>query len=273
MARREQPDCRADSGRDLFFRTMHIAAGRTDSAGDRWIGRSGEQRRRSIWRRQIQRCRSPSGPERDTRHGREVPGQQRGAGRLHNGRGPVQRRFRNLCRRSELMTALLDLRDLRIRFGAAEAVRGISLQLDEGEVLGLVGESGSGKSARRSPFWACWDRRRRLPVRSCGRAPICRGFRKTLCASCAAGEIAMIFQEPMTALNPVMRIGRQVAEAAEAHFPSWTGREARRKAIAALEAVAIADAAADTTTIRTNSRAGSGSASSSRWRSSTGREC
>jgi peptide/nickel transport system ATP-binding protein len=56
-------------------------------------------------------------------------------------------------------------------------------------------------------------------------------------------EIAMIFQEPMTALNPVMSIGRQVAESAEAHSPSWTGREAKRKAIAALEAVAIPEAA------------------------------
>jgi peptide/nickel transport system ATP-binding protein len=53
----------------------------------------------------------------------------------------------------------------------------------------------------------------------------------------------MIFQEPMTALNPVMTIGRQVAEGAEAHFPSWTGRDSKRKAIAALEAVAIPDAA------------------------------
>jgi peptide/nickel transport system ATP-binding protein len=53
----------------------------------------------------------------------------------------------------------------------------------------------------------------------------------------------MIFQEPMTALNPVMSIGRQVAESAEAHFPSWTGRESRRKALAGLEAVAIPDAA------------------------------
>ncbi len=44
------------------------------------------------------------------------------------------------------MCALLDIRDLRICFGAMEAVRGISLQLDEGEVLGLVAESGSGKS-------------------------------------------------------------------------------------------------------------------------------
>jgi peptide/nickel transport system ATP-binding protein len=55
-------------------------------------------------------------------------------------------------------------------------------------------------------------------------------------------EIAMIFQEPMTALNPVMSIGRQVAESAEAHFPSWTGKESRNKALAALEAVSIPDA-------------------------------
>jgi peptide/nickel transport system ATP-binding protein len=56
-------------------------------------------------------------------------------------------------------------------------------------------------------------------------------------------EIAMIFQEPMTALNPVMTIGRQVAEGFEAHAPSWSGHEAKRKAIEALEAVAIPNAA------------------------------
>jgi peptide/nickel transport system ATP-binding protein len=55
-------------------------------------------------------------------------------------------------------------------------------------------------------------------------------------------EIAMIFQEPMTALNPVMQIGKQVAECAAAHAGAWTGREAKRKAIAALEAVAIPEA-------------------------------
>jgi peptide/nickel transport system ATP-binding protein len=56
-------------------------------------------------------------------------------------------------------------------------------------------------------------------------------------------EIAMIFQEPMTALNPVMTVGRQVSESFAPHAPSFTGREAKKRAIAALEAVAIPDAA------------------------------
>jgi peptide/nickel transport system ATP-binding protein len=57
-------------------------------------------------------------------------------------------------------------------------------------------------------------------------------------------EIAMIFQEPMTALNPVMTIGRQVAESVQAHAPSCTRSEAKQKALKALEEVAIPDAAA-----------------------------
>src|ERR1039458_4626722 len=55
-------------------------------------------------------------------------------------------------------------------------------------------------------------------------------------------EIAMIFQEPMTALNPAMQIGRQVAETAEAHFPSWTGRDAKRKDITSPAAAPLPDA-------------------------------
>jgi peptide/nickel transport system ATP-binding protein len=185
-----------------------------------------------------------------------------------------------------IMGALLDIRNLQIRFGATEAVRGISLSLAEGEVLGLVGESGSGKSATALAILGLlgtaakvsgqimWrdvgganeaGEGSRFPTLSAkGRekdgAPAADGESESgkadglgmidLLRQAPGGlrrlrgrEIAMIFQEPMTALNPVMTIGRQVAESFEAHAPSWTGRQAKRKAIAALEAVAIPDAA------------------------------
>jgi len=147
----------------------------------------------------------------------------------------------------DFMGPLLDIRNLQIRFGAAEAVRGIGLQLDEGEVLGLVGESGSGKSVTALAILGLLGAAAQVEGQILWRRPdgetdllrLPESSRRRL----RGREIAMIFQEPMTALNPVMTIGRQVAEGAEAHFPSWTGRDSKRKAIAALEAVAIPDAA------------------------------
>ena len=160
------------------------------------------------------------------------------------------------------MGELLEIHDLSIRFGAMEAVRGISLRIDEGEVLGLVGESGSGKSATALAILGLlgpaaqvagrihWHSNRVSRAPGASVSGIAENGAIDLLRQPAAAlrqlrgrEIAMIFQEPMTALNPVMSIGRQVAEAASAHFSSWTGREAKRKAIAALEAVAIPDAA------------------------------
>jgi peptide/nickel transport system ATP-binding protein len=147
------------------------------------------------------------------------------------------------------MAPLIDIRDLEIRFGTAEAVRGVSLQLDEGEVLGLVGESGSGKSVTALAIMGLlgtaaevggeifWDSAQAGGIVDLLRQP--PGEMRKL----RGREIAMIFQEPMTALNPVMTIGRQVAEGALAHSSSWTGREAKRKAIDALEAVSIPEAA------------------------------
>ena len=158
------------------------------------------------------------------------------------------------------MGALLDICDLRVRFGGVEAVRGISLHIAEGEVLGLVGESGSGKSAtalailgllgpaaqvsgqvlwRQSEAGGCGevagDKSALGGINLLGQPP--RALRRL-----RGREIGLIFQEPMTALNPLMPIGPQVAEGAQAHFPTWTGREARKKAIAALEAVDLPEA-------------------------------
>jgi peptide/nickel transport system ATP-binding protein len=144
------------------------------------------------------------------------------------------------------MGALLEIRNLQICFGMAEAVRGISLQINEGEVLGLVGESGSGKSATALAILGLLGPAAQVSGQILWKAA--SGTTNLLQQPPEAlrrlrgREIAMIFQEPMTALNPVMTIGRQVAESFEAHNP-WTGREAKRKAIAALEAVALPDAA------------------------------
>ena len=152
---------------------------------------------------------------------------------------------------------ILRVEDLCIRFGEREVVHNISFEMAAGEALGLVGESGSGKSATslavlrllppeahvtgRVLLAAAGDTRKDMPTDLLTLPE--RAMRRR-----RGSDIAMIFQEPMTALNPVMTIGRQVEEAAEAHSLSWTkrawtGREAKRKAIAALESVAILDAA------------------------------
>jgi peptide/nickel transport system ATP-binding protein len=142
---------------------------------------------------------------------------------------------------------LLDIRDLHIRFGATEAVRSISLQIDEGEVLGLVGESGSGKSATAMAILGLLGQAARVSglilwKQAEAEIDLLRQPANSL-RRVRGREIAMIFQEPMTALNPVMQIGQQVAEGYRTHSSSLTGRESRRKAIEALEAVAIPDAA------------------------------
>ncbi len=141
------------------------------------------------------------------------------------------------------MAPLLQINELHIRFGTVEAVCGISLHVDEGEVLGLVGESGSGKSATALSILGLHGSAAQVSGQIMWRGSNILGQPPKALRHLRGREIAMIFQEPMTALNPVMSIGRQVAEAAQAHFPTWTGREAKRKAVAALEDVDLSDAA------------------------------
>ena len=140
------------------------------------------------------------------------------------------------------MAQLLEIEDLHIWFGGTEVVRGVSLTLEQGEVLGLVGESGSGKSVTSLAILGLLDLAARVEgsIRWQGREVL-----RTADAELRAirgKEIAMIFQEPMTALNPVMSVGRQIAEAILAHR-AMPGKDAKRMAIEALESVAIPDAA------------------------------
>jgi len=155
------------------------------------------------------------------------------------------------------MGRVLEIRDLHIWFGATEAVRGIDFDLDDGEVLGLVGESGSGKSATALALMGLlgpsaqvtgkirWRQKESTGSQESERVQMVNLLDQPARAMRAlrGREIAMIFQEPMTALNPVMTIGRQVAESVQAHAPSCTRSEAKQKALKALEEVAIPDAA------------------------------
>jgi len=131
-----------------------------------------------------------------------------------------------------LTVPILEVEDLSISFGEHKAVRNISFTIGEGETLGLVGESGSGKSA------ASLAVLRLLPPSATLTGRIRFGGRDLLALPDEAmrrhrgREIAMIFQEPMTALNPVMPVGAQIAEAVRAH-DSGISRAALRNKVRA----------------------------------------
>ena len=136
---------------------------------------------------------------------------------------------------------MLEVRDLRIAFSGKEAVRGISFELRCGETLGLVGESGSGKSATSLAMM------RLLPPSAVVSGSIAVAGTDTLTLPEEAmrrrrgQEIAMIFQEPMTALNPVMKVGRQIGEALLAHAPKMGRHEVRQRVLAAMREVGLPD--------------------------------
>ncbi|MFZ0805205.1 MAG: ABC transporter ATP-binding protein [Candidatus Sulfotelmatobacter sp.] len=155
------------------------------------------------------------------------------------------------------MPALLEIRNLNIDFSSAapratgtsipaRAVRDLSFSIAPGEVLGLVGESGSGKSITSLAIM------RLLPTQARTSGEILfseNGSARSLFSladdsmrQLRGSRMAMIFQEPMTALNPVMRVGDQIAEAVLAHHPI-SRSEAHERAVAAMNDVAIPEAA------------------------------
>ena len=141
------------------------------------------------------------------------------------------------------MAALLEINRLNIRFGATEAVRDLSLRVQPGQVLGLVGESGSGKSVTALAVLRLVDAAARVEggIRFDGVNLLTLGSEAM--RKLRGRDIAMIFQEPMTALNPVMPAGEQIAEAIRVHNPEMSRRQVREAVLTAMEAVALNDPA------------------------------
>ncbi|MDF3073559.1 MAG: transporter ATP-binding protein [Alphaproteobacteria bacterium] len=143
---------------------------------------------------------------------------------------------------------LLDVRDLVAGFkvggSLVKAVDGVSLRLYPGRTLGLVGESGSGKSVTSLAIMGLLP----MPPAEVTGAQMRYGEVDLLELDAEerrryrGRELAMIFQEPMTSLNPVYTVGEQIIEALRAHFPI-SHAEARKRAIAVLDLVRIPSAA------------------------------
>src|SRR6185369_3499750 len=140
---------------------------------------------------------------------------------------------------------LLDVRDLHTHFftprGVARAVDGVSFSLDVGETLGLVGESGCGKSVTSLSIM-----RLVAPPGRIVSGSIAFEGRDVLALdddemrSLRGDDIAMIFQDPMTSLNPVFTVGDQIAEAVRLH-QDLDRRASRERAVEMLDLVAIPD--------------------------------
>ena len=144
------------------------------------------------------------------------------------------------------MSTLLKINNLQTSFftsdGEVRAVDGVTFDIEEGKTMGLVGESGCGKSVTALSV---------MRLLSKGIGKVIGGeilYRDKNLANCSeaemrdirGNEISMIFQEPMTSLNPVFSVGEQIAESVRLH-QGVTAKEARERAIEMLELVNIAE--------------------------------
>jgi peptide/nickel transport system ATP-binding protein len=144
--------------------------------------------------------------------------------------------------------------ELPTRAGWVRPVNNVSFSLSEGETLGIVGESGSGKTMLALALMGLEPPGARLKGEAWLRSRAANGngspagdnlltAARARMYALRGGEIAMIFQEPMTALNPVIRIGAQIEEAIRVHEPGLGSSEIHRRALQALERAAIPEPA------------------------------
>ncbi len=142
------------------------------------------------------------------------------------------------------MTPALEVSDLATHFftrdGVAKAVDGVSLRVMPGEILGLVGESGSGKTVTGFSIMGLVDPPGRIvsgSIRINGEEMV--GAPPERLRALRGATVAMVFQDPMMTLNPVLTVGAQIVEAIRAHHPEVGKTEARARARDALASVGI----------------------------------
>ncbi|MFJ9364195.1 dipeptide ABC transporter ATP-binding protein [Nocardia sp. NPDC101769] len=140
---------------------------------------------------------------------------------------------------------LLEVSDLRVSFpgeeGRVDAVRGVNFTVNDGEVLAIVGESGSGKSVSAMAVIGLLPEQARVrgSIRLRGRELL--GLNDKQMSVLRGSKVSMVFQDPLSALTPVYRIGDQIAEALLAHR-KMSKQEAAAKAVELLDLVGIPDA-------------------------------
>ena len=141
---------------------------------------------------------------------------------------------------------LLDVKGLKVRFatedGTVHAVDGVDFELDRGKVLGIVGESGSGKSVTALTILGLTrDRNTRFEGEVDYKGQNLLQMSESRLRDVRGNEIAMIFQDPMTSLNPVYNVGDQIVEAIMTH-EGTTKKDAKRRAVELLRQVGIPNA-------------------------------
>ena len=145
------------------------------------------------------------------------------------------------------MPPLLEVKDLATYFytleGVVKAVDGVTYDLEPGETLGLVGESGCGKSVSALSVMGLipWPPGRIVSGEIIFNGQDLMKYNASEMRQIRGKDIAMVFQEPMTSLNPVLTIERQLTETMELHL-GLNGEEARKRALELVERVGIPDA-------------------------------
>jgi oligopeptide/dipeptide ABC transporter ATP-binding protein len=145
--------------------------------------------------------------------------------------------------RESVPDPVLSIHDLTVEFktedGVVHAVTDVTYDLNPGETLGIVGESGSGKSVSVMTMLGLVPQGRVVRGDAIYEGKDLLKLPKKALRELRGGKIAMIFQDPMTSLNPVFTIGDQIGEAIEAHNPGISSQQVRERTIELLELVGV----------------------------------